>query len=205
LYVAALSFLTVGPPQVSGHEVTFQPGPTECKDAYIWEALPDTNYGDSEYLKLGYDDGRLDFLIKFNDLDSYIDENAQFHYGELQLYVGIALGGGNNIVAPVASDWSERTLTWNSNPGCNEDIFAHFDAPPAGDWLTVEITEIVQGWLRGSLQHHGFYVFATYRYGVLTFWSGEYTDPDLRPCLYLEYTYTGVAPVSLGEIKTGFR
>jgi hypothetical protein len=206
LLVAAFSLVAAAPVSATVRIVTFQPGPDASKDAGIWEEAPDVNFGDDDTLWLGWANGWTDSLIKFNALDGYM--GATPLYAELGLYVYDDWGplGDDNRVARVDGAWDEDTVTWDNSPGWNDDMYVVFDAPPVGDWLGLDVTDIVDSWLNDGFPHHGFYLLANYTVdeGVYI-WSGEHTDPDLRPYLHMEYSYTGVAPASLGEIKAGFR
>jgi hypothetical protein len=206
LFLLTLSLAAAVSVSATVRNVTIQPGPAASKDARIWEETPDLNFGDDDTLCLGWANGWVDSLIEFNALDDYM--GATLYYAELGFYIydDWATLGDDNRVARVDGEWDEATVTWDNNPGWNDEMYVVFDSPPVGDWLGLDVTEIVDSWLNGGFPHHGFYLLANYTVdeGVYI-WSGEYEDQDLRPYLYLEYSYTGVAPASLGGIKVGFR
>jgi hypothetical protein len=205
-FLLVFSLVAVVSASATVRTVTIQPGPAASKDARIWEEAPDINFGDDDTICLGWANGWLDSLIELDALDDYM--GATLYYAELGLYIydDWATLGDDNRVARVDGEWDETTVTWDNSPGWNDEMYVVFDSPPVGDWLGLDVTEIVGSWLNGGFPHHGFYLLANYTEdeGVYI-WSGEYADPDLRPYLYLEYSYTGVAPASLGEIKAGFR
>lgn len=206
-FLLALSLAAAVSVSATVRTVTFQPGPAASKDARIWQEAPDFNFGDEDTLCVGWANGWLDSLIEFNALDGYM--GANLYYVELGLYVYDEWQplDDDNWVARVDGEWDESTVTWNNSPGWNGDMYVVFDSPLVDDWLGLDVTEIVDSWLNGGFPHHGFYIFANSTTGDdgVYIWSGEYASPEFRPYLYLEYSYTGVAPASLGEVKAGFR
>jgi hypothetical protein len=204
--ILLITVLAVIPALGTTHNVTIQPDGAGSKDAGIWEANPDTNYGDYEYFWVGYDGGYAFSLKKFNGLDAYA--GATVTYAELNLYCydewGI-LGDGNRVLR-IDGSWDEVTVTWNNRPPYESTMWEAFNAPTVDDWLSVDVTAMVQSWLDGSYPHYGFYIRCPQTAaGGWYFYSGESTEDILRPYIYMEYEYTGVAPASLGEIKANFR
>ncbi|UCE26788.1 MAG: DNRLRE domain-containing protein [Candidatus Coatesbacteria bacterium] len=198
--------LAAVPALATTHSITIQPDGAASKDAGIWENDPNENYGDWEDLWTGYDSGFLDSLIKFDGLDAYAGVTVV--YAELNLYCFDEWGplDNNNRVLRVDNVWNENTVTWNNAPGFESTMWEGFNAPTVGDWLSVDVTPMVQSWLDGTYPHHGFYIGS----GQMTnggrhFYSGESAEDTLRPYIYMEYGYTGVTPASVGAIKAGFR
>ena len=199
---------TIGatPAFATTYTITIQPDGAASKDAGIFETNPTTNYGDFEFFWTGYDVGYADSIVKFNGLDAYA--GLTVIYAELNLYCFDEWGtlNNDNRVLRADSAWNESTVTYNNAPGYDLGIWAGFNAPTVDDWLSVDVTPMVQGWLDGSYPHHGFYVESgQISNGGRYFCSGEFTEETLRPYIYMEYEYTGVAPASLGEVKATFR
>lgn len=59
-----------------------------------------------------------------------------------------------NIYA-VSSDWSEIGVTWNTKPNTYSNIEASFVTSVKEDWITVDITGLVNKWLTGSFGNYG--------------------------------------------------
>ncbi|UCE26789.1 MAG: DNRLRE domain-containing protein [Candidatus Coatesbacteria bacterium] len=205
--VVFLALIAV-PALATTHNVTIQPDGAGSKDAGIWEAMPDNNYGNDEEFWIGDDSGWCDTLIKFNGLDAY--SGVTVIYADINLYTTWEWGGtlsNNNFVDRANGSWNEGTVTWNTAPGWDGSITEYFNAPAVDTWVVVDVTAIVQSWLDGSYSHRGFYIGSDDanergRY----FASGEYTtNPDHRPFIYMEYEYTNITPASLGSIKAGYK
>jgi hypothetical protein len=190
----------------AAHTAILQPDGAASKDAGIFETNPNTEYGDYEFFWTGYDEGYADSLIKFNELDAYA--GATVTYAELNLYCFDEWGTltGDNRVFRADAAWDESTVTWNNAPGYESTMWEGFDAPAVDDWLTVDVTTLVESWLDGSYPHHGFYIASDQATnGGRYFYSGESTEETLRPYIYMEYSCDAIAPASLGEIKATFR
>jgi len=206
LLILITATIAVTPTFVAAHTITLQPGGAASKDAGIFETNPDTEYGDYEYFWTGYDEGYADSLVEFNGLDAYA--GAAVTYAELNLYCSYEWGTltDDNRVFRADGTWDEGTVTWNNAPGYESTMWEGFDAPAVDDWLSVDVTAMVQSWLDGGYPHHGFYIASGQATnGGRYFYSGESTEGTLRPFIYMEYTCAAVSPASLGEIKATFR
>lgn len=205
-YIIPVSVLLLAISGYGTNTVTLQPDGAASKDTVIWASYPDDNYGDAPSIWAGMYLGYGDALVKFNGLDAYI--GVTLTYAELNLHTGLKYDMGDEFwVCRIDGTWDEHTVTWNDNPGFEGTVYETFETPAGNTWLSVDVTAIVQTWLDGSFLHHGFYVgLHSGGFGYFFFKSGEYTsNPDLRPYLYLEYSYASIAPASLGEVKTIFR
>jgi hypothetical protein len=207
----SLIFLTAHPLYAT-HTVTFQPDGAGSMDAMIRTAEPDANYGNLTYVSVGVEPGQATAfsLIKFTELDAYV--GATLTNAELNLYCydrWIDEYYPGFVIYRAAGAWTESGVTWNNRPEFNDEVGIVFSIPDPNGWLSLDVTSIAETWLDGSFPHNGFYLVIGAggdNEGGGYFYSGEYVDdPDLRPYLYMEYEYTGVAPASLGEIKANFR
>lgn len=189
------------------HTVVLQPDGAASKDASINQYDPDVNYGNDEYLWMGWDLGWLDSLIKFNGLDSYMGVTVVSATLSLYAYQEWGTLPTGNWVARIDGDWAENTVTYNNNPGWNGDMYLYFDTVPINDWFNLDVSSMVASWLDGSFPHNGFFVAQNLQQdGGRWFYSGEYTtDPNLRPKLTLEYYGVDVQPTSLGTVKAMFK
>ncbi|UCE26791.1 MAG: DNRLRE domain-containing protein [Candidatus Coatesbacteria bacterium] len=192
--------------------VTFQPDGAASMDAMIRSAEPDTNYGNLSYISVGVEPGQTSAasLIKFTGLDPYV--GATLSYAELNLYCydrwfDVSYPGFGFL--RTAGAWTEDGVTWNNNPNADYNMDVVFTIPDADGWMTADVTSLVETWLDGTFPHNGFFISVTAGGDVVGggyFYSGEYADdPGLRPYLYMEYSYTGIEPASLGSVKAVFR
>jgi hypothetical protein len=179
---------------------------SSTNDAGIWQSYPNTNYGSSNYMWVGYNNGFVNSLVEFGGLSSYT--GATVNEAILGLYVPNEWGNppANNHVNMVAGNWNESTITWNNNPGYLGDLTITFGVPALNNWLELDATEIVQAWLDGDYTNNGFYMQATnVGHGGFYFYSKEFSNPVYRPKLTLDYTPGAIEGSSVGEIKAAFR
>jgi hypothetical protein len=138
--------------------LTIQPDATAGKDAYVYDPMPDTNFGTDNdlyagaramgvcrsYLEFSVASLPADVVITSARLGLYYDYNAPFHAAEIGAY-------------PVLGAWSETGLTWNNQP-----VFATvpvgtytFPATPTDDFRYIPITDLVRSWWDGSQGNFG--------------------------------------------------
>ena len=145
------------------------------KDAGIFEGAPVGQYGSMDFCWIGYDSGRSDTLIHF-PLDDYI--GVELYSATLEVYV---------------------FYSWD------DGIVLDFGPPTLDDWLSIDVTTIVESWLDESFDNYGFYMSTYDETGGVWFRSREYSTSTLRPKLTFEYDFTPIQPVSVGKIKTLFK
>jgi hypothetical protein len=187
-------------------EVTLEPHTDDNNDSTVCQNAPDWAYGDEWQLWVGHWLGHVDFLIQFYELDDYLD--VDLVSATLELYNEHFSGGPpvQAIVYRVKGEWDEADVTWNTNPGYNADIGETFTITADHVWYEVDVTDIVQSWIDGDMDHHGFYVRNSVQEEKVAYiMSGDYfLDYSLAPKLKLVYTGPEVEPVSWGEIKAEF-
>ncbi len=171
------------------------------KDAGIFEGAPVGQYGSMDFCWIGYDSGRCDTLIHF-PLDDYI--GVELYSATLEVYVFYSWGTipSDNWMARVADDWVETIVCWQYSPGWDDGIVLDFGPPTLDDWLSIDVTTIVESWLDESFDNYGFYMSTYDETGGVWFRSREYSTSTLRPKLTFEYDFTPIQPVSVGKIKT---
>jgi len=178
---------------------------------------PDTNYCESEPLKVGYKQ-QYASLLRF-DL-SAIPSGARVTRAELQLY---ATGWGGTDIS-VGAYYITRTVsmcqvTWNRSrsteswgqAGARSTLTDRRPAPEnavttrgARAWYALDITAAARGWVDGSLANNGVLLEAAYSVGSFYFASAHYGTVSYRPRLVLTYstpetvtaTPTGAAPAN---------
>ncbi len=128
-------------------------------DAYIASGRPDQNFG-SEALFLGYDlsdgFGAERMLLRF-DL-STIPANAVVQDARLRLYLingtpasDAAMG---TIVRRLASNWTQSTVTWNTEPTW-ASIRDESSVGVAPGWYEWNITDLTTAWVHDALANQG--------------------------------------------------
>jgi hypothetical protein len=208
LILTALMFASIS--SATYHEVTLQPGPDAGKDSYIPNYDPDENFGDVPFLLILYDESESPThdcwaIIQFN-LNPYM--GASVDYATLRLYCFATDGPAFDAeVFRVAGTWDEHTITFNNRPAHNLDLISEMTVT-AGDWIEVDVANIVDSWLSGSFDNNGFYIWVKENPErcLADFHGSDYSgNPDRRPILEMGYTYTDVTSSSYGSIKAAFR
>ena len=180
--------LTYAPEQT----VTIQPGETEGIDAYVYEDYPTTNFGEYTDLYAGANPpGICRSYLQFS-LDS-VPEDVVITNAKLWLYYFYNDPGGATIIGvyPVLAAWTESGVTWDDQPEFGETPIDTYNLPaaPTGDFRYWVITDLVRGWLGGSIVNYGL-VLASPNEGGLEGWIGFYSSDasaSLRPKLTITY------------------
>src|SRR5207302_410764 len=121
-------------------------------DAHVNSALPDTNSGAISNLNVG--DG-YSALLQF-DL-SVIPAGTmagQVSKAVLRLYVNRADAAGTVALAPVTASWGEYSVTYTNQPATGAAAMS-FQVSGAGQFVTIDVTSLVQGWLTTPSTNNG--------------------------------------------------
>ena len=182
--------------------LVIQPGPGEGADVFISRNDEDRNYYDGSALVIGRTPGHFTktgrSLLAFRELGRVnygLPPNATITSAHLLLYADAKLGDENIRtvhVHRITDRWVRTGVTWNNAPG--------FDATPASSlqinfrrstWLSWDITNLVEGWVDGSVPNHGVLLKRTNDGSgdfMLWLYNSRYTpDPNLRPKLEITY------------------
>jgi hypothetical protein len=127
-------------------------------DASVSAARPSTNFGSLANLYVS--NGSTAFL-QF-DLGSLPagTTSAQIARATLTVFVNRVNAAGSVSLAPVTSAWSESAVTSSSAPsvGATSGIFL---ASAAGQYVTLDVTALVQGWVTTPATNFGFALTST--------------------------------------------
>ncbi len=182
----------------------FQPDGELGKDAYTSEALPGLNTGDSDTLACGFfAGGQHAVFIEFVELDDPHYENATVHSAYLALGVIGHGAGGTLRLGACTTFWDEGIIDWDNMPALvwERDV----DYPVGTGWVNYDVTDIVQAWLDGTLDQHGFCLFDTGITNWFTAWSSDTpTHPDMRPQLVMSYSGAPLDQSTWGGLKGAF-
>jgi hypothetical protein len=165
-------------------------------DTYIASALPNTNFGSSPFLRLGFnaddDLGAERILLRF-DLAGQIPDDAVIRDARLFLYV-IESTPPNDAAMPnrlqrLESSWAENTVTWMAEPGWGPGYVTTTVGSAAG-WYEWGITDLVREWAAGTVPNHGLQILGDedpVRARERVFYSSE-TTTAFGPRLVVDYT-----------------
>jgi hypothetical protein len=127
-------------------------------DASVSTARPSTNFGTLANLYVG--NGNTAYL-QF-DLSSLPagTTSAQIARATLTVFVNRVNAAGSVSLAPVTSAWSESAVTSSTAPsiGATSGIFL---ASAAGQYVTLDVTALVQGWVTTPATNFGFALTST--------------------------------------------
>lgn len=125
---------------------------TVSGDTYVNAALPAVNFG---RLSNMYVNSSGTALIQF-DLSSLPTGTtaAQIGKATLTLYVNRLNASGVVSVQPVTGSWTESTVTYSTMPSLGASV-ASFTPSAAGQFVTVDVTPLVQSWVTNPSTNFG--------------------------------------------------
>jgi hypothetical protein len=89
----------------------------------------------------------------------------------------------------ITSDWSESTVTWNNSNGSFDPApSASFVPEFINQYITTDITALVQQWVSGSAPNYGLLLAGTVN--NLTSFASRESSPDRLPYMTIRYTLT---------------
>jgi hypothetical protein len=173
---------------------TIQHGPGDGNDAYVFENAKDTNHGEEIYLYVGAVLAHQFYrtFIEF-DIDP-IPSNAviteayvETHYFESVPEVNTMVG-----IYQVKNDWEESHINWANAPTFAADPVDTVNIPAEAtqDWVTWDVTGLVQGWVDGSIANYGIMLKDVDESTIKAskgFFSSHHTNFGWRPRLVVTY------------------
>ena len=149
-------------------------------DTYVTSAMPTANFGSSPILAV--QQGTTSY-VKL-DLGA-LPANASVVKATLRLYVDAVAAPGSFHVFQVNSSWSEPGATYNSAPPLGASVTGDHPvgvtATSVNQFVLVDITPLVQGWLNGSIPNNGLALASTGSGGSFSFDSKESTGTGHHP------------------------
>ncbi len=127
-------------------------------DAHVNSARATTNFGTLSNLQVG-NGGTA--LLQFDTaaLPAGLT-GSQIAKATLTVYVNRVVTGGLVSVAPVTSAWTEAAVTFGTAPTQGSTV-ASFTPAQAGQYITVDVTALVQGWVNGTTPNNGIALTST--------------------------------------------
>ena len=186
--------------------------PTEfdaVEDADISQAYPTTNNGASASMYVGYDDLHdpdwqiLRSLIKFDV--SEIPASTSISSAVLRVYYAGYYDYANysrTITSyRIGSNWSEASVTWNTAPSIGETYgtVSLIAASSSFGWYSIDVTNLVRGWINGTLPNYGVMLRGPEHSGSDSSWRSFATkEAGSSYTPYLQITYTTMAATEGG-------
>ena len=131
-----------------------------------------------------------------------IPANASVQKATLQLYVNQVLGTGSFDVYELDSGWGQNTLTYANAPALGTSATANNPVaiPETADqFILIDVTQLVQGWVNGTIPNNGLALSMTTPAGGLLFDSKEATQTSHMPELQVVLNSPG-APQGPGGV-----
>ena len=153
---------------------------TAVHDAFVRASKRTTNYGNGTALEVDTGNGRETTYVRPTNLGD-IAPGAQV----LSAYLALTVHGTGSAVSvrEVLGDWSEGTITWNTQPAASTTAEATFSPSATGE-IRVDVTGLAQSWVDGT-PARGVQLYATGSNGV-EMRSSEYSVTTARPRFVLE-------------------
>jgi len=181
-----------------------------CEDSYFsaWDSPP-TNYGAQGAMSIRTA-GVKRPVLHFDLPDSM--SGATVLHATLSLYtshykshaqdMSVGVYGLKKRFAEMETTWDNATESapWSlggaDSVGDDRDDVAQDTILVAdiNSWNDWDVTALVQAWLNGSRANDGMLLIADGNTVEMSFWSSEYSLPDLRPKLTIQYAYGGQPP-----------
>ncbi|RXH54830.1 DNRLRE domain-containing protein [Granulicella sibirica] len=131
---------------------------TLTADAHVNSARPTVNYGGLSNISVG---SGTTGLIRF-DLGTLPagTVGSQISKATLRLYVNRVYTAGTMSVAPLTGSWSEAAVTYSTVPSAG-DVAGSVDVTAAEQFVTVDLTSVVQNWVTNPDTNFGLALTAT--------------------------------------------
>jgi hypothetical protein len=120
-------------------------------DSYVSSTAPTTKYGAATTLNVG---GGSITLLNFNlaALPSGLT-SANIQKATLTVFVNKVTTAGGLDFLPITGSWSESGVTYNNAPARGTAALSDVAVSAANQYITVDVTTLVQSWLSGTANH----------------------------------------------------
>lgn len=89
---------------------------SNIEDSFVMENNPNANYGNYDYLRFGYNNGKIFSYVRFKDLGLPSGVNIINATLKLTFRSGQTTGTDGKCLLVVDNQWSEDSITWNNQP-----------------------------------------------------------------------------------------
>jgi hypothetical protein len=127
-------------------------------DAHVSSARSTTNFGTLANLYVGNGNTAL-LQFDLTTLPAGLT-SSQVAHATLTVFVNRVNTGGTVSLAPVTSAWSESAVTYGTIPTVGAPVNG-FTAAIAGQYVTLDVTSLVQGWVTAPATNFGLALTST--------------------------------------------
>ena len=122
-------------------------------DASVSPARPAVNFGSLSNLSVGSGQTAL-LQFDLTQLPAGVT-SSQISKATLTVFVNRVFTRGAVTIAPVTSSWTELGVTYSTAPTTGSAA-ANFTASTAGQFVSIDVTSLVQGWVAAPSSNYGF-------------------------------------------------
>nr|BDD44112.1 hypothetical protein 5 [bacterium] len=161
------------------------------EDSWVDEGNPETNYGDSYYLYLGYkDDAEWRSFIKFPGLIDSLYALGEVSIDSVKILikrVDEPWGSNQFYVKRPVSNWSEAAITWNNQPVCSTPFSD--DTVSMGIYNYFNVTALTKAYYENMYPYYGYCFTAITLSGDNGTGYGSSDNPSAnKPEIYVWYS-----------------
>jgi hypothetical protein len=133
------------------------------QDTYITSNKPNTNYGRSSELRLGYNlggsnDGALRPFLQF-DVGRYIPDGAVINSAVLRTYLFAVTPAGDAPMTAIGrhllTPWDEDQVTWNNHQPNWGGVAGSGEVGTQLGWQQQDVTALVEDWYHNTYNNYG--------------------------------------------------
>lgn len=217
--VLSLGFLFVAHLIIAQTTIVLKPDAREGKDAFLYDRLPDGNYGSHvDFAAMAWTHSGTETQVRsLIDFDlSNIPSGAVIDSAKLSLYSYKSTGNGSHstrsgsnraLLSRVTGAWSEDSVTWNNQPSTTDVNQVALDSSlnVIQDYLNINVTKLIQDMVADPNGNHGFLLKLVTEeyYRSMIFASSDNSDSTLHPKLSITFTKAKESCISLRAGASG--
>lgn len=177
-------------PNNAGGQITSYSVPVS-DDAWIKSDTPTQNYGNDAQLSTFFrfmPSSTQRTLYRFDIASAGIAPGALVVSAVAKLFVVDSNDSAPVTAHQVTADWTESTVNWdNINASHDSSTLASIPTgSPVGEYVSVNITSLVQGWINGTTANQGIMLKTTWINDLAQFTSKEYGNTSQHPLLEIK-------------------
>ena len=130
------------------------------QDSFLSSAQPNSNYGTTANLRMGWESGTYNALRPMIQFDlGGIPSNATINSATLYIYLFQSIPSNDYPMTFraqfVTSPWNEYGVTWNNANYLGGTALPLADSTNVIGWRSTDVTSLVHTWQSGSQPNHG--------------------------------------------------
>lgn len=183
-------------------ELVLQPG-SEGKDAMLSRYHATQNWGTYNQLMVNFGSGRaVRGIVEFEGLKA-IAKGSTVNSAVIELYSRANSPRDYFGIYRVTAAWQEMVVTWSNQPAHYATAYAKVQVPSSGLYKW-DVKTLVAEWVAETHANYGFILkrdneeLSSWPY----FCSSDHATATWRPKITVDYTPSGITPMSFGKVKS---